>query len=254
MNTKSLGLRRLRTRQRSSALSMAACNQAVEGTPEGNASGAENYKIAFLMPDIASTRYELQDKPLFEAKLKELCPGCEVVYLNAQADPPSSSSRRTRRWRRASRPSSSTPSTPRRPPPPSRPPQAQGVRSSPTTVRSRSSRPTTTCRSTTRRSAHRSLSARRQAEGGRSTGRAAAGQRLTDRRGRRPDQEGRTQRRRQQRLRAPGRVRHPGAGRPPRPRTGSAGQITKFPGRSRASSPPTTAPVAARSPRSSQRA
>ena len=67
-------------------LSMAACNQAVEGTPEGNASGAENYKIAFLMPDIASTRYELQDRPLFEAKLKELCPGCEVVYLNAQAD------------------------------------------------------------------------------------------------------------------------------------------------------------------------
>ena len=67
-------------------LSLAACNTAVEGTPEGNASGAENFKIAFLMPDIASTRYELQDKPLFEAKLKELCSGCEVVYLNAQAD------------------------------------------------------------------------------------------------------------------------------------------------------------------------
>jgi D-xylose transport system substrate-binding protein len=67
-------------------LALTACNTAVE-SPEGTASeGAENFKIAFLMPDIASTRYELQDKPLFEAKLKELCSGCEVVYLNAQAD------------------------------------------------------------------------------------------------------------------------------------------------------------------------
>lgn len=68
------------------ALSLAACNTAVEAPSEGSASGAENFKIAFLMPDIASTRYELQDKPLFEAKLKELCSGCEVIYLNAQAD------------------------------------------------------------------------------------------------------------------------------------------------------------------------
>src|SRR5215207_7913687 len=67
-------------------LALTACNTAVE-SPEGTASeGAENFKIAFLMPDIASTRYELQDKPLFEAKLKELCSGCAVVYLNAQAD------------------------------------------------------------------------------------------------------------------------------------------------------------------------
>jgi D-xylose transport system substrate-binding protein len=69
------------------ALSMAACNQATEGSPGGEAGeGGDNFKVAFLMPDIASTRYELQDKPLFEAKLKELCSGCEVVYLNAQAD------------------------------------------------------------------------------------------------------------------------------------------------------------------------
>lgn len=50
----------------------------------GSAGGS--YKIAFLMPDIASTRYELFDKPLFVAKMKELCPKCEVLYQNAQAD------------------------------------------------------------------------------------------------------------------------------------------------------------------------
>lgn len=71
------------------AASLAACNSATTGTSGGAASGGaatDGFKIAFLMPDIASTRYELQDKPLFEAKVKALCPTCSVVYLNAQAD------------------------------------------------------------------------------------------------------------------------------------------------------------------------
>lgn len=50
---------------------------------EASASG----KIAFLMPDLASTRYEQQDSPLFTAKMKELCPDCEVIYQNADSDP-----------------------------------------------------------------------------------------------------------------------------------------------------------------------
>jgi D-xylose transport system substrate-binding protein len=47
---------------------------------------AQNAKIAFLMPDLASTRYELSDRPKFEAKIKSLCAGCEVVYANANSD------------------------------------------------------------------------------------------------------------------------------------------------------------------------
>lgn len=43
--------------------------------------------IAFLMPDLASTRYEEQDAPLFIAAVAELCPNCEVLYQNADADP-----------------------------------------------------------------------------------------------------------------------------------------------------------------------
>lgn len=43
--------------------------------------------IAFLMPDLASTRYEEQDAPLFIAAVAELCPSCEVLYQNADADP-----------------------------------------------------------------------------------------------------------------------------------------------------------------------
>ena len=38
------------------------------------------------MPDIASTRYEQYDAPLFTAKMKDLCADCEVLYQNANAD------------------------------------------------------------------------------------------------------------------------------------------------------------------------
>ena len=70
------------------ALVLSACASEETGgstpTPAGE-EGAEG-TIAFLMPDLASTRYEQQDRPLFEAKVKELCPGCEVFYANADAD------------------------------------------------------------------------------------------------------------------------------------------------------------------------
>lgn len=62
----------------SSALS--GCVQQAGSTP---ANGA--LKIAFLMPDLASTRYEQQDKPLFVAKMKEQCSDCKVLYSNADA-------------------------------------------------------------------------------------------------------------------------------------------------------------------------
>lgn len=70
------------------AMTAAACSSGTTGTPSGSGGqgGADGAKIAFLMPDIASTRYELYDAPLFKAKVKELCASCEVLYQNAQAD------------------------------------------------------------------------------------------------------------------------------------------------------------------------
>ena len=50
-------------------------------SPSGDSAGT----IAFLMPDLASTRYEEQDYPLFEAAVQEQC-GYEVLYQNADAD------------------------------------------------------------------------------------------------------------------------------------------------------------------------
>jgi D-xylose transport system substrate-binding protein len=43
-------------------------------------------KIAFLMPDEGSTRYEEHDRPGFVAEMKKLCAGCTVLYQNADAD------------------------------------------------------------------------------------------------------------------------------------------------------------------------
>src|SRR3954470_17310630 len=53
----------------------------------GSSGGGKSGKVAFLMPDQASTRYEKQDHPLFEQRLKELCSGCQVIYQNADSDP-----------------------------------------------------------------------------------------------------------------------------------------------------------------------
>lgn len=42
--------------------------------------------VAFLMPDQGSTRYEERDFPAFKAEMAKLCPGCNVIYQNANAD------------------------------------------------------------------------------------------------------------------------------------------------------------------------
>jgi D-xylose transport system substrate-binding protein len=53
-------------------------------TAGGAASGGG--KIALLLPETQNARYETKDRPLFEAKVKELCPDCEVLYSNADQD------------------------------------------------------------------------------------------------------------------------------------------------------------------------
>ena len=43
-------------------------------------------KIALLLPESKTARYETQDRPLFEAKVKALCGNCEILYSNADQD------------------------------------------------------------------------------------------------------------------------------------------------------------------------
>lgn len=43
-------------------------------------------KIALLLPETKTTRYETADRPYFEAKMKELCADCQILYSNANQD------------------------------------------------------------------------------------------------------------------------------------------------------------------------
>ncbi|MBM9507356.1 sugar ABC transporter substrate-binding protein [Actinacidiphila acididurans] len=79
-----------------SMISVAACGKAGGGdkassgsssssSSNGGSTGAKS--IGLLLPENATTRYEKFDKPLIEAKIKELCADCTVSYDNAAGDP-----------------------------------------------------------------------------------------------------------------------------------------------------------------------
>jgi len=51
-----------------------------------SASGGKSGTIALLLPENKTTRYESQDKPLFERNMRTLCPNCKIIYSNAQQD------------------------------------------------------------------------------------------------------------------------------------------------------------------------
>jgi D-xylose transport system substrate-binding protein len=52
----------------------------------GGESGGGSYKIALLLPENETPRYESDDKPDFEKAIEEKCPECEVSYFNAGGD------------------------------------------------------------------------------------------------------------------------------------------------------------------------
>jgi D-xylose transport system substrate-binding protein len=70
---------------------LAACgsdnNNDKSSSGGGGSSSGKSAKIALLLPETKTARYESQDKPLFEQKVKELCSNCEIIYSNADQDP-----------------------------------------------------------------------------------------------------------------------------------------------------------------------
>ena len=67
--------------------SLAACGStttpATGGPSGGGGAAAGGQKIALLLPESKTTRYETFDKPLFEAALKAACADCTMIYSNA---------------------------------------------------------------------------------------------------------------------------------------------------------------------------
>lgn len=70
--------------------SAAACASEDESTGgdsgDAGVSVDDGFKVGLLLPESKTTRYETFDRPYIEAKLKELCAKCEVLYQNADQD------------------------------------------------------------------------------------------------------------------------------------------------------------------------
>jgi D-xylose transport system substrate-binding protein len=72
-------------------LSLAACGDDDDNGGGGGGGGGGNGgggggSIALLLPESKTARYESQDRPLFEKKVKELCSDCDIIYSNADQD------------------------------------------------------------------------------------------------------------------------------------------------------------------------
>ncbi len=91
------GWMRIRARQGLAAMGaaalllsgLAACNSDNGSNNAGGGGGVtvdSGFKIGLLLPESKTTRYETFDRPLIEAKLKELCAKCTVLYQNADQD------------------------------------------------------------------------------------------------------------------------------------------------------------------------
>ena len=70
---------------------LVACGGGDDKTSSNKATGASSAgekqaTIGLLLPETKTARYEAHDKPVFQAKVKELCPSCKQLYQNASQD------------------------------------------------------------------------------------------------------------------------------------------------------------------------
>ncbi|QGF24680.1 sugar ABC transporter substrate-binding protein [Raineyella fluvialis] len=87
MNTRMTRLAALGMAAGLSLVTLAGCggNQSTSGGGSSPGAGG-GAKIALLLPETKTTRYETFDKPYFEEALKGECSGCTLIYNNANQD------------------------------------------------------------------------------------------------------------------------------------------------------------------------
>jgi D-xylose transport system substrate-binding protein len=69
------------------AIALTGCS--AKNSSSGSASQASSHnkgRIAFMMPDLVTPRWDAEDKPVFEAEAKAACPTCSLTYYNAKGD------------------------------------------------------------------------------------------------------------------------------------------------------------------------
>ncbi|HEX3317791.1 MAG TPA: substrate-binding domain-containing protein, partial [Solirubrobacteraceae bacterium] len=72
------------------AIGLVAAGCGSSSSSKSSSNGSSKGKggtIALLLPETKTARYETQDKPHFEQKVKQLCPNCKILYQNADQDP-----------------------------------------------------------------------------------------------------------------------------------------------------------------------
>src|ERR1700738_5101365 len=77
---------RLITVLMAAAFAVVACGGGGGGGGSSSSSSSGGKKIALLLPETKTARYESKDRPLFTDKLKSLCSDCTVIYSNANQD------------------------------------------------------------------------------------------------------------------------------------------------------------------------
>src|SRR5918911_4568471 len=72
------------------AIGVAACGSSNSsgggGGGGGGSSSSKGGKIALLLPETKTARYEAADRPYFTQKVQALCPSCQIIYSNADQD------------------------------------------------------------------------------------------------------------------------------------------------------------------------
>ncbi|MEI2731356.1 MAG: substrate-binding domain-containing protein [Dermatophilaceae bacterium] len=68
-----------------SVSAVAACSSS-SSTTSSTSGGAAAKKIALLLPETKTARYEAFDRPMFEAAVKAGCSACTIIYNNADQD------------------------------------------------------------------------------------------------------------------------------------------------------------------------
>src|SRR5689334_11013065 len=56
------------------------------GATAASGSSGKAATIGLLLPETKTARYEAHDRPQFQAKVKQLCPNCKLLYQNASQD------------------------------------------------------------------------------------------------------------------------------------------------------------------------
>jgi D-xylose transport system substrate-binding protein len=68
------------------SMAVVGCGGSSDSGGSSSSSGGGGKTVALLLPESKTARYESKDRPDFTRKLKQLCPGCKLLYYNADQD------------------------------------------------------------------------------------------------------------------------------------------------------------------------